>query len=69
MKQKEQNYWNEDNEQTNSKLWDNIKWPNISIIGVSEEVEVKREKNIFEEKVMVETFPNILKTINSDPLS
>ena len=44
-------------------LWDNIKYPNIRIIGVPEEEEKKKgyEKNF--EEIIVENFPNVEKEI------
>ena len=43
-------------------LWDNIKGPNIRIIGVPEEEEKKGYEKIFEE-ITVENFPNMEKEI------
>ena len=38
-------------------LWDNVKCPNIQIIGVPEEDKKKEHENILEE-IIVESFPN-----------
>ena len=44
-------------------LWDNIKWPNIWIIGVPEEEDkMKRYEKIFE-KIIVKSFPKMGKEI------
>ena len=43
-------------------LWDNIKWVNLCIIGISEgEEKEKGIENIFEE-IMAENFPNLKDT-------
>ena len=38
-------------------LWENIKWPNIQIIGVPEEEEKKKGYEKFFEEIIVENFP------------
>ena len=42
-------------------LWDNIKWANLCIVGISGEEKDKWIENIFEE-IMAERFPNLKKT-------
>ena len=44
------------------ELWDNIKWSNLSINGVSKE----GSRNIFD-KVMVKYFSNFKEIIDSQP--
>ena len=43
-------------------LWDNVKWPNIRIIGVPEEDKKKDHDKILEE-IIVENFPKMGKEI------
>ena len=42
-------------------LWDNIKWANLCMIGISEEEKEKGIENISEE-IMAENFPNLKDT-------
>jgi len=42
-------------------LWDNTKWANLHIIGISEEEKEKEIENIFEE-IMSENLPNLKAT-------
>ena len=44
-------------------LWDNIKHPNIRIIGVPEEEEKKKGTEKIFEEIIVENFPNVRKEI------
>ena len=44
-------------------LWDNIKCPNIQIIGVLEEEEKKKGTEKIFEEIIVENFPNMGKEI------
>ena len=44
-------------------LWENIKWPNIQIIGVPEEEEKKKGYEKKFEEIIVENFPNMEKEI------
>ena len=50
------------NEDKLRDLWDNVKHPNIQIIGVSEEDKKKDHEKIFEE-IIVENFPKMGKEI------
>ena len=46
-------------------LWDHIRWTNIWIIGVPEEEKKKGCEKIFEEIIVFENFPNMVKeTVN-----
>ena len=46
-------------------LWDNVKHTNIRIIGVPEEEKKKGCEKIFEEIIVFENFPNMVKeTVN-----
>jgi hypothetical protein len=47
-----------------SMLWNNLKWPNIHVIGVSEAEEKKEETKIMFEKTIAENFPNLRKFID-----
>ena len=58
-KKKERIKRNEDNLRD---LWDNVKCPNIRIIGVPEEDKKKDHEKILEE-IIVENFPNMGKEI------
>ena len=42
-------------------LWDNLKWANLHIIGIPEEVKENGIENILEE-IIVENFPNLKET-------
>ena len=44
-------------------LWDNFKWSNICITGVSEEEKEQEIGNLFE-NIMKENFPNLVKEID-----
>ena len=50
------------NENNLRDLWDNVKCPNIRIIGVPEEDKKKDHEKIFE-KIIVENFPKMGKEI------
>ena len=50
------------NEDNFRELWDNVKCPNIQIIGVPEEDKKKGHEKIFEE-IIVENFPKMGKEI------
>ena len=50
------------NEDTFRDLWDNVKCPNIRIIGVPEEDKKKDHEKILKE-IIVENFPKIRKEI------
>ena len=58
-RKKEKNFFNEDNLRN---LWDNVKSPNIRIIGVPEEDKNKGLEKILEE-IIVEKFPKMGKEI------
>ena len=51
------------NEDNIRDLWDNIKWPNIQIIGVPEEEDKKKGHEKILEEIIVENFPKIRKEI------
>ena len=52
------------NEERLRNLWDNFKWSNIWIIGVTEGEEQEQEiENLFEQ-IMKENFPNLVKEID-----
>ena len=53
---------NKRNEDNLRDIWDNVKCPNIWIIGVPEEDIQKGQEKIFEERI-VENFPNMGKEI------
>ena len=44
-------------------LWDNVKCPNIRIIGVPEEKDKKKDHEKILEKIIVENFPKMGKEI------
>ena len=52
----------ERNEDNLRDLWDNVKCPNIQIIGVPEEVKKKDHEKILEE-IIIENFPKMGKEI------
>ena len=52
------------NEGSVSSLWDNFKCSNICIIGVPEGEEKEQEIGNLFEKIMKETFPNLVKEID-----
>ena len=58
MKQrgKKKNKRNEDNL---TNLWDNVKCPNIRIIGVPEEEDEKNDQEKILEEIIVENFPKM----------
>ena len=59
-KKKERIKRNEDNLRD---LWDNIKCPNIWIIGVTEEEDEKKDHEKILEEIIVENFPKMGKEI------
>ena len=62
MKQRGKKKKNKRNEDKLRDLWDNVKCPNIRIIGVAEEDEKKDHEKILEE-IIVENFPKMGKEI------
>ena len=52
-------------EDSPKNLWDNIKCPNMQIIGVPEEEEKKKGYEKMFEEIIVENFPNMEKKIVS----
>ena len=46
-----------------SNLWDNVKCPNIWIIGVPEEEDKKKDREKILEEIIVENFPKMGKEI------
>ena len=59
-KKKKRTKRNEDNVRY---LWDNVKHPNIRIIGVSEEEDQKKDHEKILEEIIVENFPKMRKEI------
>ena len=55
--------WIKRNEDNFRDLWDNIKCPNILIIGVSEEEDKKKDHEKILEEIIVENFPKMGKKI------
>ena len=51
------------NEDNLRDLWDNVKWPNIRIIGVPEEEDKKKDHEKILEEIIVENFPKMGKEI------
>ena len=51
------------NEDTLRDLWDNVKCPNIRIIGVPEEEDKKKDHEKILEEIIVENFPKMGKEI------
>ena len=60
MKQREKKKRNEDNLRD---FWDNVKCPNIRIIGAPEEEEKKKGHEKILEEIIVENFPKMGKEI------
>ena len=60
--EKKKEKWIKRNEDNLRDLWDNVKHPNIRIIGVSEEEDKKDHEKILEE-IIVEKFPKMGKEI------
>ena len=54
---------NELNEDNLRDLWDNVKHPNIWIIGVPEEEDKKKDHEKIVEEILVEKFPKMGKEI------
>ena len=53
------------NEDNLRDLWDNVKCPNIQIIGVPEEEDKKKDHENILEEIIVENFPKMGKEIVS----
>ena len=62
MKQRGKNKKNQRNEDNLRDLWDNVKCPNIRIIGVPQEDKKKGQEKILE-KIIAENFPKMGKEI------
>ena len=60
MKQRGEKELNEDNLRD---LWDNVKHPNIQVIGVTEEEDKKKDHEKILEEIIVENFPKMRKEI------
>ena len=58
MNQRGKKKWIKRNEDNLRDLWDNVKCPNIRIIGVPEEDKKKDHEKILEE-IIVENFPKM----------
>ena len=63
QREKKKKKKNERNENNLSDLWDNVKHPNIRIIGVPEEVDKKKDHEKIIEEIIVENFPKMGKEI------
>ena len=55
--------WIKRNEDNLRDLWDNVKCPNIQIIGVPEEEDKKKGYEIILEEIIVENFSKMWKEI------
>ena len=55
--------WTKRNEDNLRDLWDNVKCPNIRIIGVPEEEDKKEDHEKMLEEIIVENFPKMGKEI------
>ena len=55
--------WSKRNEDNRRDLWDNVKHPNIRIIGVPEEDDKKKDHEKILEDITVENFPKMGKEI------
>ena len=55
--------WTKRNEGNSRDLWDNVKCPNIRIIGVPEEEDKKKNHEKILEEIIVENFPKMGKEI------
>ena len=53
------------NEDNLSDLWDNVKRPNIRIIGVPEEEDKKKDHEKTLEEIILENFPKMGKEVKS----
>ena len=51
------------NEDNLRDLWDNVKCPNIQIIGVLEEEDKKKDREKILEEIIVENFPKMGKEV------
>ena len=60
QRRKKKNKRNEDNLRD---LWDNVKCPNIRIIGVPEEEDKKKDHEKILEEIIIENFPKMGKEI------
>ena len=63
MKQRKKEKRIKRNEDNLRDLWDNVKRPNIRIIGVPEEEENKKDHEKILEEIIVENFPKMGKEI------
>ena len=61
--EREKEKWIKRNEDNLRDLWDNVKCPNIGIIGVPEEEDKKKEHEKTLEEIIVENFPKMGKEI------
>ena len=59
----EKEKWIKRNEGNFRDLWDNVKHPNIRIIGVLEEEDKKKDHEKILEEIIVENFPKMGKEI------
>ena len=63
MKQRGKKKWIKRNEENLRDLWDNVKRPNIRVIGVPEEEDKKKDHEKTLEEIKVENFPKMGKEI------
>ena len=61
--EREKEKWIKRNENNLRDLWDNVKHPNIQIIGVPEEEDKKKDHEKILEEIIVENFPKMGKEI------
>ena len=59
MKQRKKEKWIKRNEDNLRDLWDNVKCPNIWIIGVQEEEDKKKDHEKLFKEIIVENFPKM----------
>ena len=57
--ERKQEKWIKRNEDNLRDLWDNVKRPNIQIIGVPEEEDKKKDHEKILEEIIVENFPKM----------
>ena len=63
MKQRKKEKQIKRNEENLRDLWDNVKCPNMRIIGVPEEEDKKKDHEKILEEIIVENFPKMWKEI------
>ena len=63
MKQRKKEKRIKRNEDNRRDLWDNVKRPNIRIIGIPEEEDKKKDHEKILEEIILENFPKMRKEI------